>query len=98
MFFFFFKQKTAYEIRNCDWSSDVCSSDLFFVAKSCRRKDGGPAPRPADSPRSLSGKVNGGRYATLDDGGGRYRRAYVPGAGLGRGDAGFGLADRKSVV
>ena len=24
---FFFKQKTAYEIRNCDWSSDVCSSD-----------------------------------------------------------------------
>ena len=25
----FFKQKTAYEIRNCDWSSDVCSSDLF---------------------------------------------------------------------
>ena len=24
--FFFFKQKTAYEIRNCDWSSDVCSS------------------------------------------------------------------------
>ena len=28
-FFFFFKQKTAYEIRNCDWSSDVCSSDLL---------------------------------------------------------------------
>ena len=26
--FFFFKQKTAYEIRNCDWSSDVCSPDL----------------------------------------------------------------------
>src|SRR5213596_982576 len=25
---FFFKQKTAYEIRPCDWSSDVCSSDL----------------------------------------------------------------------
>src|SRR3546814_3693327 len=27
-FFFFFKQKTAYEIRISDWSSDVCSSDL----------------------------------------------------------------------
>ena len=27
--FFFFKQKTAYEIYQCDWSSDVCSSDLF---------------------------------------------------------------------
>ena len=26
--FFFFKQKTAYEIYQCDWSSDVCSSDL----------------------------------------------------------------------
>src|SRR3546814_2406046 len=28
MFFFFFKQKTAYEMRTSDWSSDVCSSDL----------------------------------------------------------------------
>src|SRR5213596_2861899 len=32
-FFFFFKQKTAYEIRPCDWSSDVCSSDLCRVAR-----------------------------------------------------------------
>src|SRR3546814_994201 len=29
VFFFFFKQKTAYEMRISDWSSDVCSSDLF---------------------------------------------------------------------
>src|SRR5213075_3387118 len=28
MVFFFFKQKTAYEITRRDWSSDVCSSDL----------------------------------------------------------------------
>src|SRR3546814_2595401 len=28
--FFFFKQKTAYEMRISDWSSDVCSSDLDF--------------------------------------------------------------------
>src|SRR3546814_2737481 len=28
MFFFFFKQKTAYYMRISDWSSDVCSSDL----------------------------------------------------------------------
>src|SRR3546814_10730993 len=27
--FFFFKQKTAYEMRSSDWSSDVCSSDLL---------------------------------------------------------------------
>src|SRR3546814_14752858 len=29
LFFFFFKQKTAYEMRISDWSSDVCSSDLI---------------------------------------------------------------------
>src|SRR3546814_2464446 len=29
--FFFFKQKTAYEMRISDWSSDVCSSDLVSV-------------------------------------------------------------------
>src|SRR3546814_2820401 len=28
--FFFFKQKTAYEMRISDWSSDVCSSDLLL--------------------------------------------------------------------
>src|SRR3546814_15374978 len=31
MFFFFFKQKTAYDVRISDWSSDVCSSDLFIA-------------------------------------------------------------------
>src|SRR3546814_7049626 len=34
LFFFFFKQKTAYEMRISDWSSDVCSSDLGGVAGS----------------------------------------------------------------
>src|SRR3546814_2682655 len=32
VFFFFFKQKTAYEMRISDWSSDVCSSDLLARA------------------------------------------------------------------
>src|SRR3546814_1728834 len=31
MIFFFFKQKTAYEMRISDWSSDVCSSDLDYT-------------------------------------------------------------------
>src|SRR5216117_384797 len=35
MSFFFFKQKTAYEIRKGDWSSDVCSSDLCARKKIC---------------------------------------------------------------
>src|SRR5213596_1970234 len=39
--FFFFKQKTAYEIRPCDWSSDVCSSDLRWLIVKDR------LPRPA---------------------------------------------------
>src|SRR3546814_2188756 len=36
-FFFFFKQKTAYEMRISDWSSDVCSSDLFDGGE-CRQR------------------------------------------------------------
>src|SRR3546814_6261314 len=31
--FFFFKQKTAYEMRISDWSSDVCSSDLLLPSQ-----------------------------------------------------------------
>src|SRR3546814_12790784 len=33
LFFFFFKQKTAYEMRISDWSSDVCSSDLDIARR-----------------------------------------------------------------
>src|SRR3546814_3849214 len=36
IFFFFFKQKTAYEMRISDWSSDVCSSDLHVNFKGGR--------------------------------------------------------------
>src|SRR3546814_1899927 len=32
LYFFFFKEKTAYEVRISDWSSDVCSSDLSKAA------------------------------------------------------------------
>src|SRR3546814_6358394 len=35
LFFFFFKQKTAYEMRISDWSSDVCSSDLALSLLGC---------------------------------------------------------------
>src|SRR3546814_4360916 len=37
--FFFFKQKTAYEMRISDWSSDVCSSDLHLGHRA-RRYEG----------------------------------------------------------
>src|SRR3546814_11845823 len=52
LLFFFFKQKTAYEMRISDWSSDVCSSDLqctgideaqaLRVAASLERNSGHP--------------------------------------------------------
>src|SRR3546814_11911557 len=44
-FFFFFKQKTAYEMRISDWSSDVCSSDLASQGHQlllCRQARPGP--------------------------------------------------------
>src|SRR3546814_2027000 len=49
MFFFFFKQKTAYEMRISDWSSDVCSSDLFqhIVTFPCAQIFGTAMPREA---------------------------------------------------
>src|SRR3546814_8541335 len=39
--FCFFKQKTAYEMRISDWSSDVCSSDLFICPMTVRTPFGG---------------------------------------------------------
>src|SRR6184192_2200284 len=41
--FFFFKQKTAYEMSIGDWSSDVCSSDLWTREADSRARDGVPA-------------------------------------------------------
>src|SRR3546814_8194043 len=37
--FFFFKQKTAYEVRISDWSADVCSSDLRNLADDADQED-----------------------------------------------------------
>src|SRR6059036_2600243 len=45
-FFFFFKQKTAYEITYGDWSSDVCSSDLKILQPSHNRRSKKTAGRP----------------------------------------------------
>src|SRR6187402_3017367 len=48
VFFFFFKQKTAYEMVSCDWSSDVCSSDL-----------GGGPPRSSDTDAGACPELRG---------------------------------------
>src|SRR5213596_3897410 len=60
LFFFFFKQKTAYEIRPCDWSSDVCSSDLNPAARSWwtrARSPSATSPRPGSRRRSEERRV-----------------------------------------
>src|SRR3546814_1783345 len=49
--FFFFKQKTAYEMRISDWSSDVCSSDL---SASARRRRTSPAAAATGSSSAYS--------------------------------------------
>src|SRR3546814_5244137 len=64
--FFFFKQRTAYEMRISDWSSDVCSSDLVDarlarVERSAPRavarpyrKAGTPSPKPSAKPAAAA--------------------------------------------
>src|SRR3546814_7862323 len=54
--FFFFKQKTAYEMRISDWSSDVCSSDLDGAEPVDQRDTRPLGVRPAGD-----GKIRGGR-------------------------------------
>src|SRR3546814_5214581 len=52
--FFFFKQKTAYEMRISDWSSDVCSSDLIPVGlQGC----GGQSAQPSGEGTIAAGAV-----------------------------------------
>src|SRR3546814_19447211 len=57
--FFFFKQKTAYEMRISDWSSDVCSSDLFLAhlaelaIAASEIEDGGEVKRLVDAQRGF---------------------------------------------
>src|SRR3546814_4275159 len=57
MWVFFFKQKTAYEMRISDWSSDVCSSDLDSAGEkwprqSCTRLRRPPGTREAEPRRT----------------------------------------------
>src|SRR3546814_7108490 len=56
--FFFFKQKTAYEMRISDWSSDVCSSDLSRHRPSVLRgqPEADGSPHPASGERHRVGR------------------------------------------
>src|SRR3546814_5687322 len=60
--FFFFKQKTAYEMRISDWSSDVCSSDLQDAVMLQRRIELGQGAAPVRLVEKM-----GERVAEADD-------------------------------
>src|SRR3546814_2276039 len=72
LWIFCFKQKTAYEMRISDWSSDVCSSDLRFGAASRRLR-----PAHHDDGRAAvvdAGGVAGGHGSVLREGGPQLRQ------------------------
>src|SRR3546814_15768443 len=89
--FFFFKQKTAYEMRISDWSSDVCSSDLIFRIPVRHEAEeaadrGEPAVTRADrGPAPMFGMVE--------------ERAHLVGRDIGQCDsrdpAAFSLGDKE---
>src|SRR3546814_7448740 len=66
--FFFFKQKTAYEMRISDWSSDVCSSDLAKLGK-CSN----PSRSAADQPWEICAKRSSSASIRV-----RVRKRYLP--------------------
>src|SRR3546814_19714222 len=97
LFCFFFKQKTAYELRISDWSSDVCSSDLAW--RGCRRscRCSSPArghrarlqrPRPRPAHRDRKSVVQGKSVSVRVDLGGRRivkkKRTYTIKRALGK--------------
>src|SRR3546814_3267733 len=69
MFVFFFKQKTAYEMRISDWSSDVCSSDLLLeVARQAVDEQAFPRVGGAHMRRQRLRPVEPQRLAQMGEG------------------------------
>src|SRR3546814_10746407 len=64
--FFFFKQKTAYEMRISDWSSDVCSSDLRHAAFALHRLHQDRRRLPGDRRAQLVHVAEGDMVEAVD--------------------------------
>src|SRR3546814_1878315 len=90
--FFFFKQKTAYEMRISDWSSDVCSSDLTGGDERLRELQSDAATQSQDTrvERLVASKPAGLRYGSAA----RHIVDETPG---GRAAPAPQQADRKST-
>src|SRR3546814_19452742 len=85
-FIFFFKQKTAYEMRISDWSSDVCSSDLDRNRRDNRKRS---PPYPCLHPYAGSSHQ---AYALVAD----VRPPPPPCSGMGAGRRHWICADSRS--
>src|SRR3546814_3186501 len=95
--FFFFKQKTAYELRISDWSSDVCSSDLIWQARRLY------SLAPSANCRSSASAVPSTRRPTLSIQAGstwkwQVAQAQTPPQSPSMPGTSLKSADRKSVV
>src|SRR3546814_9613117 len=80
---FFFKQKTAYEMRISDWSSDVCSSDLRWGGPAVCRGARSQGEKNADSFRPVHQRKLGAclkQYRTIGEFTMNRRHRYWPGA------------------
>src|SRR3546814_16693567 len=67
LFFFFFKQKTAYEMRISDWSSDVCSSDLHNPDRPWRIETGNQIGERRAAGRPLLDQARDGVRIPIED-------------------------------
>src|SRR3546814_5046341 len=91
LYFFFFKQKTAYEMRISDWSSDVCSSDLDALLNSdehsahCRTESHRAAANPLRRDGQLAAVhlIEYGAQAMAVHGGWMARQNRAAGDGAG---------------
>src|SRR3546814_7198734 len=91
---FFFTQKTAYEMRISDWSSDVCSSDLALIdTRPANRGLAGACARAQKRRCSMSrDQAIVMRYDSPDEGGDSRDIVYLHGRGSTEREAGFALS------
>src|SRR3546814_16678707 len=98
---FLFKQKTAYEMRISDWSSDVCSSDLY--EQGCRNQAAHHGKHPDRKELAGGGQACAERSKCADDHGqeaGRQQSTcrYTMVQQLARSQIADDVGDRKTVV
>src|SRR3546814_3250231 len=96
--FFFFKQKTAYELRISDWSSDVCSSDLCRILAHGRDENAIPERNLAQGVGTKKFWSCHGSFSNFNDGNGGDFAAPFRRTGFVDGLAEIGRASSRERV